>query len=221
MMRVESSPPALRGGDFEEEEKMQFAALSLLIAASSAQPDPKWCTASPQSAWPVCDPLRSLDDRAADVVSRISLADKIQLLSGGQYPGGGSNVLAKGIPAPSIGLGPCVCKPPPPPPHTHARTPPARTRACVSCLPPRLPPPPPLRSCNPLFPLRRYNWWSEATHGLLFVEYSEDLPGATNTALPITTSCSFNRTLWRETGNRIGREARSFYNARQAYSTFW
>ena len=100
----------------------------------------------------MCDPSRSLDDRAADVVARISLADKIQLLSGGQYPGGGSDPLAKGIPAPSIGLPP-------------------------------------------------YNWWSEATHGLLYVQYSKDVPGASNTALPVTTSCSFNRTLWHATGN--------------------
>ena len=129
---------------------MQFAALSLLIAASSAQPDPKWCAASPQSAWPVCDPLRSLDDRAADVVSRISLADKIQLLSGGQYPGGGSNVLAKGIPAPSIGLGPCVCMRPPPPTHTHPARPhprllvvPPTTPTTAATAPPVQPPSPP------------------------------------------------------------------------------
>jgi len=66
-----------------------------------------------------------------------------------------------------------------------------------------------------------YNWWSEATHGISHVGFSKDLPGASNTALPITTSCSFNRTLWERTGNQIGREGRAFQNAGQAYSTYW
>jgi len=130
-----------------------------------------FCGSAPQSSWPVCDASQSLDARAADIVSRISMADKIQLLSGGQYPGG-TGKMDGGIAAPSIGLGP-------------------------------------------------YNWWSEATHGLLFVKYTPELPGASNTALPITTSCSFNRTLWKTTGNQIGREGRAFMNNNQAYSTFW
>lgn len=66
-----------------------------------------------------------------------------------------------------------------------------------------------------------YNWWSEATHGISHVSYSPELPGASNTALPITTSCSFNRTLWTKTGNQIGREGRAFQNAGKAFSTYW
>jgi hypothetical protein len=46
-------------------------------------------------------------------------------------------------------------------------------------------------------------------------------PGATNTALPITTSCSFNRSMWKATGNLIGREGRAFMNAGLSGSTFW
>ena len=66
-----------------------------------------------------------------------------------------------------------------------------------------------------------YNWWSEATHGLSHVNLSSPTPFASNTALPITTSCSFNRTLWHATGNQIGREGRAFGNVAHAYNTFW
>ena len=40
-------------------------------------------------------------------------------------------------------------------------------------------------------------------------------------ALPITTSCSFNRTLWKATGSLIGREGRAFVNEGASGSTFW
>jgi beta-glucosidase-like glycosyl hydrolase len=70
-------------------------------------------------------------------------------------------------------------------------------------------------------PRRAHSWWSEATHGISHVSYSSKLPAASNTALPITTSCSFNRTLWTKTGNQIAREGRAFYNNGQAYQTFW
>jgi len=53
------------------------------------------------------------------------------------------------------------------------------------------------------------------------VSYSSKLPAASNTALPITTSCSFNRSLWTKTGNQIAREGRAFFNNNQAYQTFW
>jgi len=66
-----------------------------------------------------------------------------------------------------------------------------------------------------------YNWWSEATHGISHVDFKGDTPFASDTALPITTSCSFNRTLWWKTGNQIAREARAFMNAGHAYSTYW
>ena len=61
--------------------------------------------------------------------------------------------------------------------------------------------------------LNAYNWWSEATHGISHVNFGGDTPYASNVALPITTACSFNRTLWRATGAQIGLEARAFMNA--------
>ena len=142
----------------------------VLAAATGCCALQKWCLDAPQAGWPVCDPKQPLDTRSADIVSRISLEDKIQLLSGGQYFGGGAD--RDGIAAPSIGLGP-------------------------------------------------YNFWTEAAHGLLGVNYTAELPGATNTALPITVSASFNRSLWSATGNTIGREGRAFMNANIAFSTFW
>jgi beta-glucosidase-like glycosyl hydrolase len=69
--------------------------------------------------------------------------------------------------------------------------------------------------------LPSYNWWSEATHGISHVSNSNPTPWASNTPLPITTSCSFNRTLWKSVGNQIGREARAFMNVGHADSTYW
>jgi beta-D-xylosidase 4 len=68
-----------------------------------------------------------------------------------------------------------------------------------------------------------YDWWSEATHGISHVRDGprSTTPFESNFALPITTACSFNRTLWQLTGRAIGREARAFMNAGNAYSTFW
>ena len=123
---------------------------------------PPFCTLAPQSAWPFCDVTQGLDARAADIVARLTLADKI--------------------------------------------------RATVSGSPA-------LKSVG----LPSYQWWSEATHGIMGpgVSHNQELPGATNTALPITTSCSFNRSLWHATGNAIGREARAFMNGGNAYGTYW
>lgn len=69
--------------------------------------------------------------------------------------------------------------------------------------------------------LPSYNWWSEATHGISHVSNSAPTPWASNTPLPITTSCSFNRTLWNSVGNQIGREGRAFMNVGHADSTYW
>ena len=69
--------------------------------------------------------------------------------------------------------------------------------------------------------LNAYNWWSEATHGISHNKFPPDMPYATNFAFPITTGMSFNRSLWRATGLAIGREARAFANAGNAFSTFW
>ena len=70
--------------------------------------------------------------------------------------------------------------------------------------------------------LPAYNWWSEAAHGISrTTDWSPPTPWASNTVLPITASCAFNRSLWRATGNQIGREARAFMNVGHVDSTFW
>lgn len=76
---------------------------------------------------------------------------------------------------------------------------------------------PPLTSLG----LNAYNWWSEATHGISHVANDARLPYESNLAFPITTAMSFNRSLWRASGRLIGREARAFMNAGNAWSTYW
>jgi hypothetical protein len=43
-------------------------------------PQPSFCQEPEHSNWTFCDPDASTDDRAADIVSRLSLADKISAL---------------------------------------------------------------------------------------------------------------------------------------------
>ena len=141
---------------------LRSLALCVFTAAGPVLAGPAFCSQPPQSGWPFCDATAALDDRAADIVSRLSLADKITAtVSSSAY-------------LPSVGLPP-------------------------------------------------YQWWSEATHGLSGpgVHHNATLPGATNTALPITTSCSFNRSLWHATGNAIAREGRAYANVNMSGLTFW
>jgi hypothetical protein len=134
----------------------------LCVDGGSALPPEQWCAKPPQANWTICDASAALDDRAADIVARLSLADKIAALGTGT---------------------------------------------------PRL----------PSIALPSYQWWSEATHGISGpgVGYDSQFPAGSNTALPITTSCSFNRSLWHATGNQIAREGRIFRNHGLAASTFW
>ena len=69
--------------------------------------------------------------------------------------------------------------------------------------------------------LNPYNWWSEATHGISHVRNDDKVPYESNFAFPITTACSFNRSLWSATGAQIGLEARAFMNQGDAWSTYW
>ena len=126
-----------------------------LLAARAGAASP-FCADAARAAWPVCDASRPLDARAADLVARLSLAEKINLTA------------TAGNKFSAVGLAP-------------------------------------------------FTWWEEATHGVGHAE-------ATNFALPITTSCSFNRSLWRETGNQIGREGRALTNMRAPAgggATYW
>jgi hypothetical protein len=58
-----------------------------------------------------------------------------------------------------------------------------------------------------------YGWWSEGTHGISHVRNTNVTPAESNFALPITTGCAFNRTLWHATGKQIGLEARRNHEA--------
>ena len=115
---------------------------------------------SPFASQPWCDATLPIDARVADMVSRMTIAEKIDSL----------DTTAKAIP--SLGL-------------------------------------------------NAYNWWSEATHGISHVANDADTPYESNFAFPITTAMAFNRSLWRATGAQIGREARAFMNAGNAWSTYW
>ena len=115
---------------------------------------------SPQFSLPWCNSTLPIDDRVRDMVSRLTLGEKIDALDTTQKS------------LKSLGLNP-------------------------------------------------YNWWSEGTHGISHVRNDDTTPYETNTAFPITTAMSFNRSLWKATGNLIGREARAFMNAGNAWSTYW
>ena len=115
---------------------------------------------SPFAGQPWCDPTLPMDERVADMVGRLTLAEKIAALN------------TQTTPLPSLGL-------------------------------------------------NGYNWWSEATHGISHVRNDGTTPFETNFAFPITTGMAFNRTLWSLTGRQIGREARAFMNAGNAWSTYW
>ena len=51
--------------------------------------------------------------------------------------------------------------------------------------------------------------------------FIESTPVESNFPLPITSACSFNRTLWKAIGAQTGLEARAFMNEGNAYSTYW
>ena len=134
----------------------------LCVDGGSPLPAFDFCTVLDHATWPICDPTQDIDARAADIVGRLSLADKFVSL---------------GTDTPFL----------------------------------------------PSVDLPSYQWWSEATHGISGpgVHHSAAYPGGSNTALPITTSCSFNRSLWTKTGNQIAREGRAYANVGLAGSTFW
>ena len=73
---------------------------------------------------------------------------------------------------------------------------------------------------TPSLGLNKYDWWSEATSGLANGAHGAD-GFHTHFAYPVTTGMAFNRSLWRVTGEAIGREARALMNAGKAYSTLW
>jgi hypothetical protein len=152
----------------------------LCVDAGSALPPVQWCAMAPQANWTVCDTSASLDARAADIVSRLSLADKIQALGTGtpRLP----SISLPGYQWWSEATHGCVCAPALFGQHGGWGGRGARTRSHA----PTLNTPPPFSLAH-----------SISGPG---VGYNEQFPAGSNTALPITTSCSFNRSLWHATG---------------------
>ena len=64
--------------------KMLRATALLSAAAGALATVPStWCSSAPPSGWPICNTQLALDVRSADIVSRLSLADKISALGTG------------------------------------------------------------------------------------------------------------------------------------------
>jgi len=79
-------------------------------------------------------------------------------------------------------------------------------------------------SAMPSMKITDYEWWSEALHGVANspgVTFDDDYSAATSFPQVISTSMSFNTTLFREVGSAIGREARATYQGSHAGLTFW
>ena len=79
----------------------------------------------------------------------------------------------------------------------------------------------------PRLEIPTYDWWNEAVHGFArvqFVNGSDIHVNATSFPMSIGVSSAFNKTLWREVGAVVGREARGAANA-NIYGlnalTFW
>ncbi|XP_008810094.3 probable beta-D-xylosidase 2 [Phoenix dactylifera] len=70
-----------------------------------------------------------------------------------------------------------------------------------------------------------YNWWSEALHGVSNVgdgsKFGKIVPAATSFPTPITTTSSFNESLWKAIGQAVSTEARAMNNLGVAGLTFW
>ncbi|XP_058077571.1 probable beta-D-xylosidase 5 [Magnolia sinica] len=77
----------------------------------------------------------------------------------------------------------------------------------------------------PRLGLPKYEWWSEALHGVSNVgpgtKFTDEVPGATSFPTPILTTASFNETLWRTIGESVSTEARAMHNLGAAGLTFW
>ncbi|XP_065868917.1 beta-xylosidase/alpha-L-arabinofuranosidase 2-like isoform X2 [Euphorbia lathyris] len=71
----------------------------------------------------------------------------------------------------------------------------------------------------------RYEWWSEALHGVSNVgpgtKFSDLVPGATSFPTVILTAASFNASLFEAIGKVVSSEARAMYNVGLAGLTFW
>ncbi|XP_027184166.1 probable beta-D-xylosidase 5 [Coffea eugenioides] len=81
----------------------------------------------------------------------------------------------------------------------------------------------------PRIGLPRYEWWSEALHGVSNVGqqgskasfFDDVVPGATSFPMVILTAASFNETLWKTIGQVVSTEARAMHNVGHAGLSFW
>ncbi|QHO03736.1 hypothetical protein HN51_038081 [Arachis hypogaea] len=71
----------------------------------------------------------------------------------------------------------------------------------------------------------KYEWWSEALHGVSNVgpgtRFSSVVPAATSFPMPITIAASFNSTLFETIGRVVSTEARAMHNVGLAGLTYW
>ncbi|KAL9272796.1 putative beta-D-xylosidase 2 [Drosera capensis] len=77
----------------------------------------------------------------------------------------------------------------------------------------------------PRLGIGRYEWWSEALHGVSNVgpgtKFGGKFPAATSFPQVITTAASFNASLWEEIGRVGSDEGRAMYNGGAAGLTYW
>ncbi|CAM8937633.1 unnamed protein product [Rhodiola kirilowii] len=77
----------------------------------------------------------------------------------------------------------------------------------------------------PRLGIPKYEWWSEALHGVSNVgpgtRFSNVVPGATSFPQVILTAASFNTSLFEAIGKVVSTEARAMYNVGLAGLTFW
>ncbi|GMI72125.1 beta-xylosidase 1, BETA-XYLOSIDASE 1 [Hibiscus trionum] len=77
----------------------------------------------------------------------------------------------------------------------------------------------------PRLGIQGYEWWSEALHGVSNVgpgtKFGGSFPGATSFPQVITTTASFNESLWEQIGRVVSDEARAMYNGGMAGLTYW
>ncbi|XP_050238743.1 probable beta-D-xylosidase 2 [Mercurialis annua] len=77
----------------------------------------------------------------------------------------------------------------------------------------------------PRLGIEKYEWWSEALHGVSNVgpgtKFGGAFPGATSFPQVITTASSFNATLWEKIGQVVSDEARAMYNGGMGGLTYW
>ncbi|XP_038711090.1 probable beta-D-xylosidase 5 isoform X1 [Tripterygium wilfordii] len=77
----------------------------------------------------------------------------------------------------------------------------------------------------PRIGLLKYQWWSEALHGVSNVGpgtfFDDTIPGATSFPTVILSAAAFNQSLWKSIGQAVSTEARAMYNLGKAGLTYW